>query len=52
MFILRMLINISMFQVVVKSLHGTVVVWLQNDGGYQRWEPTSDRINALTEAYR
>ena len=24
----------------VKSAHGTMIVWLQNDAGYQRWGPT------------
>ena len=23
-----------------KSAHGTMIVWLQNDAGYQRWGPT------------
>ena len=24
----------------MKSAHGTMIVWLQNDAGYQRWGPT------------
>ena len=24
----------------VKAVHGTMIVWLQNDAGYQRWGPT------------
>ena len=27
-------------EVSVKSAHGTLIVWLQNDAGYQRWGPT------------
>ena len=27
----------------VKSAHGTMIVWLQNDAGYQRWGPTEVR---------
>ena len=27
-------------EVSVKSIHGTMIVWLQNDQGYQRWGPT------------
>lgn len=33
-------------------MHGTVIVWLQNTPGYQRWEPTEDRVQALLEAFR
>ena len=27
-------------EVSIKSVHGTMIVWLQNDAGYQRWGPT------------
>lgn len=27
----------------VKSAHGTMIIWLQNDAGYQRWGPTEVR---------
>lgn len=27
-------------EVSVKCVHGTMIVWLQNDAGYQRWGPT------------
>ena len=27
----------------MKSAHGTMIVWLQNDAGYQRWGPTEVR---------
>lgn len=36
----------------MKSAHGTVAVWLQNDAGFSRWGPTPDRVDALLEAYR
>ncbi|KAJ8964804.1 hypothetical protein NQ314_004611 [Rhamnusium bicolor] len=36
----------------VRSVHGTVIVWLQNTAGHQRWEPSEDRVQALLEAFR
>lgn len=36
----------------VRSSHGTLVVWLQNNAGYQRWGPTDERVEALLEAFR
>lgn len=39
-------------EVSVKSVHGTMVVWLQNDAGYQRWGPTEERVDALLEGFR
>ncbi|KAJ8920899.1 hypothetical protein NQ315_015692 [Exocentrus adspersus] len=36
----------------VRSVHGTVIVWLQNSAGHQRWEPSEDRVQALLEAFR
>ncbi|KAF2351293.1 WW domain [Trinorchestia longiramus] len=39
-------------EVVLKSTHGTVAVWLQNDAGNTRWAPSQERIDALLEAYR
>ena len=33
-------------------MNATVVVWLQNDAGYQRWGPTEDRVEALLESFR
>ncbi|XP_055613614.1 mRNA (2'-O-methyladenosine-N(6)-)-methyltransferase [Uranotaenia lowii] len=35
-----------------KSIHGTMVVWLQNNAGFQRWGPTETRVDALLEAFR
>jgi len=39
-------------EVNAKSAHGTMIVWLQNDAGYQRWAPTEDRVEALLDAFR
>ncbi|XP_060518197.1 mRNA (2'-O-methyladenosine-N(6)-)-methyltransferase [Cylas formicarius] len=36
----------------VRSNHATVIVWLQNVSGHQRWEPTEERVNALLETFR
>ncbi|CAH1183658.1 unnamed protein product [Phaedon cochleariae] len=36
----------------VRSVYGTVIIWLQNPAGHQRWEPTEDRVQALLEAFR
>lgn len=29
-----------------------MVVWLQNNAGFQRWGPTEARVDALLEAFR
>ncbi|KAJ3654671.1 hypothetical protein Zmor_013845 [Zophobas morio] len=36
----------------IRSAHGTVIVWLQNVTGHQRWEPTEERVQSLMEAFR
>lgn len=36
----------------MKSVHGTMVVWLQNNAGFSRWNPTDSRVEALLEAFR
>ncbi|KAJ8960756.1 hypothetical protein NQ318_020049 [Aromia moschata] len=36
----------------VRSVHGTVIVWLQNAAGHQKWEPSEERVQALLEAFR
>lgn len=36
----------------IRSVHGTVIVWLQNSAGHKRWEPTEERVQALLEAFR
>lgn len=39
-------------EIYVKNVHGTMVVWLQNNGGFTRWGPTESRVEALLEAFR
>ena len=29
-----------------------MIVWLQNDAGYQRWGPTEDKVEQLLESFR
>lgn len=36
----------------VRVGHGTVIAWLQNAAGQQRWGPTEERVEALLEAFR
>ncbi|KAF2888724.1 hypothetical protein ILUMI_17449 [Ignelater luminosus] len=36
----------------IRSAHGTVIVWLQNSAGHERWGPTEERVEALLEAFR
>lgn len=36
----------------IKSVHGTMAVFLQNDAGFTKWEPTPERIKELVLAYR
>lgn len=36
----------------MKSIHGTMVVWLQNNAGFSRWGPTENRVEQFLEAYR
>ena len=35
-------------EVSVKCVHGTMIVWLQNDAGYQRWGPTEVILQDFT----
>ena len=35
----------------IKSAHGTLVVFLQNDAGFNRWAPTPERIKELKLAF-
>merc|ERR1719420_1177193 len=39
-------------EVAVRSVNGTMIVWLQNDAGYQRWGPTEDKVDQLLESFR
>ncbi|XP_054164741.1 mRNA (2'-O-methyladenosine-N(6)-)-methyltransferase-like [Oppia nitens] len=36
----------------VKSAHGTLIVFLQNDSGFLKWGPTPERVDELIEAYK
>lgn len=36
----------------LRCAHGTVVVWLQNNNGFQQWGPVEDRVEALLESFR
>lgn len=36
----------------VRSVNATMIVWLQNDAGYQRWGPTEERVEQLIESFR
>uniref|UniRef100_A0A4W4ESQ5 mRNA (2'-O-methyladenosine-N(6)-)-methyltransferase n=1 Tax=Electrophorus electricus TaxID=8005 RepID=A0A4W4ESQ5_ELEEL len=35
-----------------KAIHGTAVLFLQNDAGFAKWEPTTERIQELLVAYK
>ncbi|EEB18306.1 Phosphorylated CTD-interacting factor, putative [Pediculus humanus corporis] len=39
-------------EVNIRAPYGTLVVWLQNSSGFQRWGPTEERVEALLEAFR
>ncbi len=39
-------------EVNIRSVNGTIIVWLQNDAGYQRWGPTEERVEQLLESFR
>jgi len=36
----------------VRSPTSTLVIWLQNNTGYQRWSPSEERVEAFLEAFR
>lgn len=36
----------------VRAVHGTLVVFLQNNAGFAKWEPTTERLRELLLAYR
>ncbi|XP_030276535.1 mRNA (2'-O-methyladenosine-N(6)-)-methyltransferase [Sparus aurata] len=35
-----------------RAVHGTAVLFLQNDAGFAKWAPTPERLAELTAAYR
>lgn len=39
-------------EVNIRSPTSTLIVWLQNNSGYQKWSPSEDKIEALLEAFR
>lgn len=36
----------------IKSVQGTLAVFLQNDAGFVKWEPTPERISELVLAFQ
>ena len=47
-----MMMNCNRAEINVRAAHGTFIVWLQNEAGYQRWGPSDERVDALLDAYR
>ena len=45
-------LSVCRAEINVRAAHGTVIVWLQNEAGFQKWGPTDERVDALLEAYR
>lgn len=39
-------------EVSIRSPYTTVVFWLQNDAGFDEWQPTDQKVDALIDAYR
>jgi len=39
-------------EVCIRSPHATVVFWLQNEAGFDEWQPTEQKVDALVDAYR
>jgi len=39
-------------EVSIRSPNTTTVFWLQNDAGFDEWEPTDQKMDSLTDAYR
>lgn len=35
-----------------RAVHGTAVFFLQNDAGFAKWAPTTERLAELSAAYR
>lgn len=35
-----------------RAVHGTAVLFLQNDAGFSKWTPTPERVAELSAAYR
>ncbi len=45
-------VSVYRAEINVRAAHGTVIVWLQNEAGFQKWGPTDERVDALLGAYR
>jgi hypothetical protein len=45
-------LNLIRTELNIRAAHGTVIVWLQNDAGFNKWGPSDDRTDALLEAFR
>jgi hypothetical protein len=39
-------------ELVVRSPHATLVLFLQNDAGFLRWGPTPERVDAFLESFK
>ncbi|XP_073809092.1 mRNA (2'-O-methyladenosine-N(6)-)-methyltransferase isoform X2 [Danio rerio] len=39
-------------EIYYKAIHGTAVIFLQNNAGFAKWEPTTERIQELLAAYK
>lgn len=35
-----------------KAVHNTAVLFLQNNAGFSKWEPTQERLHELLTAYK
>ena len=35
----------------IKAVHGTVIIFLQNDAGFIKWGPTPERVKEVLLAY-
>lgn len=38
--------------VYIRSSHGTLVVFLQNDAGFEKWGPTPERLTELAMSFQ
>lgn len=45
-------LNFFRSEVSLRSPQTTVVFWLQNDAGFEEWEPTDQKVDALIDSYR
>ena len=38
-------------ELIVRAVHGTLIIFLQNDAGFAKWGPTPERVKELQKAY-